>query len=106
MGMSRRYHFYPEEWQVLNVLFTAGASIFGIAYLIPIIYLTYSLRYGPIAGPNPWRATGLEWTTASPPPEHNFESIPVVTEEPYDYSKTIGNLPFAPASGDEPGSGS
>ncbi len=101
MGMPRRYHFYPDEWQVLNVLSTAGASILGIAYLIPIIYLVYSLRYGPIAGPNPWHATGLEWTTASPPPQHNFETTPTVTEEPYDYSKAIENVAITPGAGPE-----
>jgi cytochrome c oxidase subunit 1 len=36
---------------------------------------------------NPWRAVGLEWQTASPPTEHNFDEIPVVTHGPYDYSK-------------------
>ncbi len=88
-GMPRRYHFYPEEFQVLNVLSTAGASILGVAYLIPIAYLLWSLRYGPIAGANPWGAAGLEWSTASPPPQHNFETIPVVQGEAYDYSRPI-----------------
>ena len=40
----------------------------------------------PDAGPNPWRATGLEWQTESPPPVHNFEETPVVTIGPYAYS--------------------
>ena len=52
---------------------------------LPLIYLLWSLRYGRPAGPNPWGAAGLEWTTASPPPQHNFETIPVVTTEAYDY---------------------
>jgi cytochrome c oxidase subunit 1 len=103
MGMPRRYHFYPDEWQVLNVLSTAGASILGFAYLLPILYLTWSLRYGAISGPNPWRATGLEWTTVSPPIQHNFENTPVVDEEPYDYSKPISNaLPSPRGAGAEP----
>jgi len=88
LGMPRRYHIYPPEFQVLNVMSSAGASILGVGYLIPLIYLLWSLRYGPHAGPNPWGAKGLEWTTPSPPPPHNFEKIPVVTEEAYAYAST------------------
>jgi len=90
MGMPRRYHAYPPEetmWQILNVMSTAGSSILGIGYLIPMIYFIWSVKYGPIAGPNPWNATGLEWTTPSPPPTENFKQVPVVTEEPYAYDK-------------------
>jgi cytochrome c oxidase subunit 1 len=85
LGMPRRYAFYPPEFQVLNVMSSAGASILGVGYLIPLVYMIWSMRYGPIAGPNPWRAKGLEWQTPSPPPTENFEEIPVVTEEAYDY---------------------
>jgi cytochrome c oxidase subunit 1 len=85
MGMPRRYWEYPPEFQVLNVMSTAGASILGIGYLMPMIYLPWSLRHGRIAGKNPFRATGLEWTTPSPPPTHNFEETPTVTEEAYAY---------------------
>ncbi len=87
LGMPRRYYAYPPEFQVLNVLSTAGASILGVGYLIPMIYFIWSLRHGQLAGPNPWRAAGLEWTTPSPPPTHNFDVTPVVTEEAYNYSK-------------------
>jgi len=86
LGMPRRYHAYPPEFQVLNVMSTAGASILGVGYLIPMIYFFWSLKYGALAGPNPWGATGLEWRTSSPPPTENFKQTPVVTEEPYEYS--------------------
>ena len=86
MGMPRRYHMYPPEFQVLNVLSTAGASILGIGYLLPMAYLTWSMRYGPVASANPWPSTGLEWLTSSPPPPHNFEETPEVTWEPYDFA--------------------
>jgi cytochrome c oxidase subunit 1 len=85
LGMPRRYHYYPDEFQVLNVMSTAGASILGLGYLIPLCYLTWSLRYGERATSNPWRAAGLEWTIPSPPITHNFEEIPTVTEEAYHY---------------------
>ena len=86
LGMPRRYHAYPPEFQVLNVMSTAGASILGVGYLIPMIYFLWSLKYGALSGPNPWGATGLEWRTPSPPPTENFKQTPVVTEEPYEYS--------------------
>ncbi len=86
LGMPRRYHVYPEEFQVLNVMSSAGASILGVGYLIPMIYFIWSLRYGPKAPENPWGAKGLEWLVPSPPPPHNFDVTPVVTGEPYDYS--------------------
>lgn len=86
LGMPRRYHFYPPEFQVLNVMSSAGASILGLGYLIPVIYLVWSMRYGPLASTNPWGAKGLEWETSSPPPTENFETMPVVTHEPYEYS--------------------
>jgi cytochrome c oxidase subunit I len=85
LGMPRRYHFYPEEFQVLNVMSSAGASILGVGYVVPLIYLIWAMRYAAPAGPNPWGATGLEWQTSSPPPTHNFEETPVVTQEAYAY---------------------
>jgi cytochrome c oxidase subunit 1 len=84
-GMPRRYHKYPPEFQVWNVMSSAGASILAVGYVLPLFYLLYSLKRGPIAGPNPWRATGLEWQTPSPPPPHNFEVTPVVVRGPYEY---------------------
>lgn len=85
LGMPRRYHWYPEEWQMLHVMSSAGAFVLGIGYLLPMLYLLWSLRNGALAGPNPWGATGLEWKTDSPPITHNFEETPIVTEEPYAY---------------------
>ncbi|RRR71272.1 MAG: cytochrome c oxidase subunit I [Candidatus Viridilinea halotolerans] len=86
LGMPRRYHVYPEEFQVLHVLSSAGATILAIGFIIPIIYLTLSLWTGKEAGNNPWDATGLEWQVSSPPPTHNFLEIPVVTTEAYAYA--------------------
>jgi len=87
VGMPRRYSVYPAEFQILNVMSSAGASILAVGYIIPLIYLLWSARYGPPAGPNPWGAKGLEWLTSSPPPTHNFEETPVVTEEAYTYAR-------------------
>ena len=87
LGMPRRYHVYPPEFQVLNVMSTAGASILAVGYVLPLLYLMWSLRYGAVAGANPWRARGLEWQTASPPPTDNFDRTPIVTEGAYAYEK-------------------
>jgi len=92
LGMPRRYAAYPPEFQVLHVLSTAGASILGVGYVLPLIYLTWAWRYAPKAPPNPWRATGLEWKTPSPPPVHNFEQTPVVNYDAYDYEALKGEL--------------
>jgi cytochrome c oxidase subunit 1 len=86
LGMPRRYHVYPDEYQVLNVLSSAGASILAVGYLIVGIYLMASLFKGTRAGGNPWHATGLEWTTQSPPLPQNFEVQPIVTHEAYEYT--------------------
>jgi len=87
LGLPRRYHVYPPEFQVLNVLSTAGASILGLGYLLALIYLLWSLRYGAAAEANPWAAVGLEWEIASPPPTDNFDKTPVVTREAYAYDQ-------------------
>jgi cytochrome c oxidase subunit 1 len=84
LGMPRRYHVYPDEFQVLNVLSTAGASILGLGFLMTAAYLPWSLKYGKKAGANPFEAVGLEWDTPSPPPAHNFDQTPVVTHEAYE----------------------
>jgi cytochrome c oxidase subunit 1 len=87
LGQPRRYHAYAPEFQVLNVMSTAGASVLGLGFIIPLIYLLWSLKYGKPAGNNPWGAKGLEWTTQSPPETFNFPTTPIVTEEAYEYAK-------------------
>jgi cytochrome c oxidase subunit 1 len=89
LGMPRRYHAYPPEFQLLNVLSSAGASVLAVGYLLPMFYFAWSLRYGPVAGSNPWGAVGLEWNTTSPPPTLNFEETPVVTWEAYEYPTPV-----------------
>ena len=92
LGMPRRYHAYPEEFQVLNVLSSAGASVLAVGFFLPVLYFLWSLKYGEVAGDNPWKATGLEWQTTSPPPTHNFHEVPVVTTEPYAYGEEAAGV--------------
>ena len=89
LGMPRRYHAYPPEFQVLNVMSTAGASVLGVGYIIPMLYFVWSMRYGKNAPANPWQSTGLEWQTTSPPPPENFAVTPVVDRDPYIYSPEV-----------------
>jgi len=99
-GMPRRYHYYPPEYQILNICSTMGAGILAIGYTMPIFYLLWSIRHGEEAGKNPWGVLGLEWTIESPPHPHNFHETPIVDYDPYDYPEmghTIG-LPPAHAS--------
>jgi len=87
LGMPRRYHSYHEDFQIYNVFSTAGASILGIGFIMPVFYLLWSLKYGKDSGSNPWGARGLEWEAATSPPDaHNFTSLPIVTEEAYAYT--------------------
>ena len=86
LGQPRRYHAYAPEFQVYNVLSSAGATVLAVGYVIPFIYFMWSLKYGAPAGNNPWKAKGLEWETTSPPPTYNFETTPIVTEEAYAYA--------------------
>jgi cytochrome c oxidase subunit 1 len=104
LGMPRRYHTYPADavWQVLNVMSTAGASVLGVGYVLPMIYFIWSMRYGQDAVANPWPAAGLEWMTPSPPPTENFPTTPVVTWEAYDFNhvkelkEVPANAPLSP----------
>jgi len=89
LGMPRRYHSYPDEMQVLNVMSSAGASVLGLGYALPVIYLLWSLKKGEVAGPNPWAASGLEWQTQSPPLTENFTEVPIVDREPYEYEHVV-----------------
>jgi cytochrome c oxidase subunit I len=84
--MPRRYWQYPPEFQVLNVLSTAGSAILAVGYLLPIVYFIWSLRYRKVADANPWVVSGLEWTTTSlPPPTFNFDHTPEVSSDAYNY---------------------
>jgi cytochrome c oxidase subunit 1 len=90
MGMPRRYAAYPPEFQVLNIFSTLGASVLAVGVIISMVNLAHSLFNGKTAGDNPWLLPGLEWRTSSPPPKYNFNRMPVVTWDAYDFSEKNG----------------
>jgi cytochrome c oxidase subunit 1 len=79
-GMPRRIYRYPSGrgWDFWNLVATIGSFIIAFSVLLFIINVLKS-RKGPLVGEDPWDARTLEWTTANPPPEYNFEEIPIVT---------------------------
>ncbi len=89
-GMPRRYAAYPEELQVLNIFSTAGASVLGLGFTMPVVYLIHSLFFGKRVADNPWMLPGLEWRIPSPPPTENFEKTPIVTWEAYEFGEESG----------------
>ncbi|HVX67070.1 MAG TPA: cytochrome c oxidase subunit I [Bryobacteraceae bacterium] len=91
-GMPRRYYNYLDQFQPLHVFSTVGSWILALGFFIMAAYLWESLRRPVTAPADPWNAVGLEWQTASPPPEHNFEYVPKVTHGPYDYSAPVPAL--------------
>ncbi len=96
-GMPRRYFSYPERFWALNVASTAGASVLAFGLVVILVYVLVSLKWGPVAGPNPWGSRGFEWDTPSPPPPENFETTPVITRGPHDYQDLPETAAGAPA---------
>ena len=100
-GMARRYYNYKPEFQGLHVVSTLGAFVLGVGLVICAAVLVHSLFRGRKAPPNPWGVATMEWETTSPPPVHNFEDTPKVTD-PYDLegfvlNETSGNYERRPA---------
>ena len=79
LGMPRRIYTYPADrgWEMWNLVTTLGVPLQIVAVLIFVVNVAVSLRRGERAGDDPWDAWTLEWATTSPPPEYNFETIPV-----------------------------
>ena len=80
LGMPRRVYTYPHGlgWDPYNMAATIGSFLLAASILIVVVNLVRSRRRGALAGPDPWGANTLEWATSSPPPEYNYERIPVV----------------------------
>jgi cytochrome c oxidase subunit I len=80
-GMPRRTYTYASGlgWNTLNLMSTIGAFTIAASVVVFLVNVVYTTRRGPLAGPDPWDARTLEWSTSSPPPAYNFAEIPIVT---------------------------
>jgi cytochrome c oxidase subunit 1 len=104
LGVPRRYYalgntdFLPPSVHMINEAITTAALIVAAAQLVFLFNLIWSLRHGPVADPNPWRATTLEWQTADTPPKHGNwgAKLPVVHRWAYDYSVPGAKQDFIP----------
>jgi cytochrome c oxidase subunit 1 len=84
-GMNRRVADYPSDMVAGNIVVSVASFLLAASFL-PFVYnIVSSWARGPVAAANPWQARTLEWQTASPPPEENFEHPPRVVGDPYDY---------------------
>lgn len=84
-GMPRRYYNYLDQYQPLHAFSSYGSWLLGLGFIIMAIYLIHSIFRGKQAPENPWGALTLEWQTSSPPSHHNFDEIPDLDHDPYDY---------------------
>jgi cytochrome c oxidase subunit 1 len=102
LGQPRRVVTYPHNLQFLNVWVSVSAFVLGASMLVFLYNFVYSLLFARVPAPqNPWRSRSLEWQLPSPVPVHNFDRIPVISGDPYDYgSQTPLAAPTpAPAGG-------
>jgi len=82
-GMPRRYFDYPPQYFTGHLVSTIGSWILATGLVIIFANLVRSVFRGPRASMSPWGGKGLEWTIPSPPPEENFEEIPVIEKASY-----------------------
>jgi cytochrome c oxidase subunit 1 len=84
-GMPRRVSDYAPEFADWNLFISISSFVLGASILIFFYNIIHSWRYGPLAPGNPWNALTLEWQVSSPPPVFNFDEIPQVVGNPYEY---------------------
>ena len=95
LGMPRRIYTYPAGlgWETPNLITTVGAFVLAFGILLFLINVFMSLRNGQLAGPNPWDAPSLEWSTPSPPPPYNFPVVPRIASRHPLWESRLGRRP-------------
>jgi cytochrome c oxidase subunit 1 len=83
LGMPRRVATYAASsgWSDLNLLSTAGAVLLALGTLPFLAAVVIALRQPRTAPDDPWAGNSLEWATSSPPPHHNFDTLPPIRSE-------------------------
>lgn len=89
LGMRRRIVDYDPTLGITfqQILITLAGFVIGLSVIVFVINMVVSVRKGEIAVANPWRSRSLEFQLPSPIPDHNYEELPEVIGEPYDYGK-------------------
>jgi cytochrome c oxidase subunit 1 len=95
-GLQRWAPTYPPYLHPLNLVISIFAWLLGIGFVGHAIHIVWAWRKGPPAPANPWGGRTLEWQTSSPPPEHNFDRIPVVIGDFYQYGPGSGPVVATP----------
>ncbi len=102
-GAPRRYYAftafdYLQKTRGQNLVISLAAFLLVSAQFLFLVNFVWSLFKGRVAVANPWRATTLEWTVASPPPHGNFEHVPTVARWAYEYGVPVAGGDFAAQS--------
>jgi cytochrome c oxidase subunit 1 len=84
-GMPRRVSDYDPVFADWNLFISVASFFLGASTIIFLYNMVWSMRFGPVAEANPWRGLTLEWQVSSPPPIFNFDEIPQVVGNPYEY---------------------
>jgi cytochrome c oxidase subunit 1 len=100
-GMPRRYYNYLDQFQPLHQFSTFGSWVLGSGFIIMLVYLLHSLKFGKRAPANPWGGLSLEWEAASPPITENFAKEPVIVHGPYDFADAMRAKIAAEGAGKE-----
>jgi heme/copper-type cytochrome/quinol oxidase subunit 1 len=92
-GMPRRVAIYSSDsgWGSLNMLATIGAYLIGVSIMVFVLNVALTLRKPRTEPADPWGGNSLEWATTSPPPDHNFDELPVIrsSRPVYDLRKAV-----------------
>jgi cytochrome c oxidase subunit I len=84
-GMPRRVYTYDPQFGNWNLFISISSFVLGVSFLIFVYNMIVSWARGARAPANPWRGMSLEWQVSSPPPLFNFDEIPQVVGNPYEY---------------------
>jgi cytochrome c oxidase subunit I len=102
-GMPRRYADYPPDlgWGTLNLISSMGAVLLGLGFLAFLVNVVLTLRRAPDQPADPWGGNSLEWWTSSPPPEHDFDSLPPIRSTRPVYDARVAAAEAATAASPE-----